>query len=313
MKRLWSLLRRWRGRDEARAATPIAGLELRARILADAMRKGAARSSRRGAGIEPDVVRAYSAGDDARSIDWRVTARRGELHVREFEEERDLDVLLLVDRSASLCALRSGLAQRAVREVTAALSLAAIEAGHRAGALFFTDSIEHYLAPSRTRDHWRTILYACLSQPSGRGTDLSAAVSLACRLLTSRGLVVVVSDFVHGLDAYRASGAASRASGAASRASGALAALASRHDVVSIVMRTPSLADLPSGVGSVLVRDAETGRTVLTGPARREAAPYARAVASLRALGVEPLVIDPRRDLGRQLRVRFGRARGRAA
>ena len=299
MTRLWSLLRIWRGRDQVRAPTPIAGLEVRARILADAMRAGAARSSRRGAGIEPDVVRAYGAGDDARSIDWRVTARRGELHVREFEEERDLDVLLLVDRSASLGAVRSDLAQRAVQEVTAALSLAAIEAGHRVGALFFTDSIERYLAPSRTRDHWRTILSACLCQPSGRRTDLAVAVNSASRLLASRGLVVLVSDFVHGLDAVRTSGA--------------LAGLASKHDVVSIVIRTPSLADLPRGAGSVLVRDPETGRTVLIGPARRGAAPHARAVSSLRALGLEPLVIDPRRDLGPQLRVRFGRARGRAA
>ena len=155
------------------------------------------------------------------------------------------------------------------------------------------------MAPSRTRDHWRTILSACLSQPNGRRTDLAAAVNSARRLLTSRGLVVVVSDFVHALDAVHTSGA--------------LAALASKHDVVSIVMRTPSLADLPMGLGSVLVRDPETGRTVLTGPARRQEAPHVRAVSSLRALGVEPLVIDPRRDLGRQLRVHFGRVRGRAA
>lgn len=306
MTRLWSLLRRWRGREEVREPAPIAGLEVRARILADAMRAGAARSSRRGAGIEPDVVRLYSAGDDARSIDWRVTARRGELHVREFEEECDLDVLLLIDRSASLGTQGSDLVQRTVREVTAALSLAAIEAGHRVGALFFTDSIERYLAPSRKRDHWRTILSACLCPPSGRRTDLAVAVNAASRLLTSRGLVVVVSDFVHGLGA-------GRASGAGSGASGALAGLASKHDVVSIVMRTPSLADLPAGAGSVLVRDPETGRTALVGPAGSAVPRRATVVSSLRALGVEPLVIDPRRDLGPQLRVRFGRARGRAA
>jgi uncharacterized protein (DUF58 family) len=301
-----SLWRRWFGREATAAieglpSRPIAGLEVRARRLLDSMRAGASRSVFRGRGIEPDTVRTYTPGDDVRSIDWRVTARRRELHVREFEEERELDILLVVDRSASISRVEEVAVDRAVTEVAAALALAALDDGHRVGAITFTERVEAVVRPSRMRDSAGLILSALLAPARGRGTDLSGTVGTVRRLLPQRGLVIVISDFQEP----EGVGVAATALGEVAR----------RHEVVPIVVETRDAHAL-GDVGLVRVRDPESGRirTIDTGKrATTVPAPGASLPRSLRAAGLVPLPLDPWKPLGPQLAPRFGGRSRRAA
>jgi len=245
--------------------------------------------------MEVDSVRRYRAGDEVRAIDWRVTARRGHLHVRRFVEERNLEVFLVVDRSASLHDLCSEAPGRAAVDVAALLAVAASRAAQRVSLLQVTDAIESYIRPGSGRRHGLHILHSLMALRSrGRGTDLPAALRAARRAMTARGLVVVVSDF-EGIEPERFGDELGR--------------IAHRHDVLPVVLRVPGMEDLPS-VGVVRIVDPETGRSAVvdTSDAQVRTALAARARRARERLddlfgsaGVRPLHLDPSRDVAPQL------------
>ena len=190
---------------------------------------------------------------------------------------------------------------RAVTEVAAALAVAALEDGHRVGAITFSERVEAVVRPSRARDSAGLILSALLAPPRGRGTDLSGTVGTVRRLLPQRGLVIVLSDFQEpaGIGA----------------AATALGEVARRHEVVPIVMGTRDAHAL-GDVGLVRVRDPESGRirTIDTGKRATAApAPGASVPRRLREAGLVPLPLDPWKPLGPQLAPRFGGRSRRAA
>jgi uncharacterized protein (DUF58 family) len=146
--------------QEAAAATPgaqwqaadVRRLQLHSSRLVTGIFAGAYRSAFRGRGIEFEEVREYQPGDDVRSIDWNVTARAGRPYLKQFVEERDLTVLLLLDRSASLaCPTPRGPRSRVAAEACALLALAAARSNDRVGLLTCTDRIERYLPRPRGR------------------------------------------------------------------------------------------------------------------------------------------------------------------
>ena len=278
------------------AAELVTQLDVRARELADSLVAGATPSLFKGRGLEPRSVRKYEVGDDTRALDWRVTARRGELHVRDSEEERDLEVLLVVDRSASLIGLETSAPADAVREIAAALAHVGVRAGHRVGLLPFASLPGAYVRPGRGRNQTVLLLRALLEPPSGIGTDLAGALTVARRLLSARGLVVVISDF--------------RVE-ATAPVDEAFMGLRHRHEVVPIVVHTLQPAAMPS-LGPVRVRDPESGRLGWTetgaGEGRLEASRVVDRLSDLR-----PVLIDPSEPLAPQLRHRFGARPGRAA
>ncbi|TXK42553.1 DUF58 domain-containing protein [Nonomuraea sp. C10] len=225
-----------------------------------------------GPGSEPAEARPYQAGDDVRRMDWNVTARTNEPHVRELVADRELEIWALLDASASM---DFGTASMEKRELALA-ALAAVgfltqRTGNRMGAhLLHGDGVR--VLPARTgRPHLMALLRAVFSlprtPPGTPGSLLGAAADQLCRTVRRRGLVVVVSDF---LDAPRTW-------------EGPLRRLTARHQVLAVEVLDPRELSLPD-VGVLTLVDPETGRRreVSTAGARLRLR-YAEAAAGQRA------------------------------
>ena len=240
-------------------------LTIRSRRAVEEVFSGAYRSAFRGQGLEFAEVREYVPGDDVRTIDWNVSARAGKPYVKRFDEERELTVVVAVDLSGSL---QFGSRARTKRETSAEagalLALAAARNRDRVGLLLFTDQIELYLPPSKSRSRSLRLAREMVAfEPAGRGTDLGQALAFLGRVLRRRAVIFVVSDWL-GRDFERP-----------------LAHLARRHDVVGLVVADTFEAD-PPGSGVLLVRDLETGRAGWTDLGSRKARATWRAALARR-------------------------------
>lgn len=278
-------------------AREVRRIELKARRLVDSHALGAYESIFRGHGIEFSEVRAYQPGDAFQAIDWKVTARMGRPFVKRFVEERELTVLLVVDLSASTeFGTRGRLKQQLALEVAGVLSLAAVRSQDRVGLLLFTDRVEKFVRPVRGRNRTLCLLYDLLAfRPAGRGTDLALALETACRLLTDRSLVFLLSDF--DLGGAGASGSTETRSGARESVVRALLGLTRHHEVVAVDVSDPAEERLPPG-GLLQVEDPETGwrgvvdladRRVRAAMTRRAAEVESELAAVFRRAGVEQL------------------------
>ena len=153
-------------------------IELRTRGLVESLFSGEYPSVFKGRGLEFSDVREYQPGDDVRAIDWNVTARRGRPYVKEYVEERQLNVLVVVDLSASQ-EFGSGPNRnaRVASEIAAILALAAAGNNDRVGLLLVTDHVELFVPPDTGRRHaLRLVLDLLAYQPTARGTRLSSAL-----------------------------------------------------------------------------------------------------------------------------------------
>ncbi|KPK01561.1 MAG: hypothetical protein AMS20_13410 [Gemmatimonas sp. SG8_28] len=227
-------------------------IELRARRLVNTLFSGEYRSVFRGQGMEFAEVRAYESGDDYRAIDWNVSARMGSPFVKTFVEERELTVLLVVDRSGSEEFGDPSTKAELGAEVAAVLALAAARQNDRVGALVFSGAVDHVVPPRKGRLHALRIIRDLLAfSPRDRRTNVAGALAYAGQLLHHRSIVVVLSDF---------------------RAVGweePLARLARKHEVVAITVDDPREAELPAA-GWLELRDAETGESVLVNSDRSD-------------------------------------------
>jgi uncharacterized protein (DUF58 family) len=220
----------------------VRDLEVRARRSVREGLGGRFKSAVRGAGIEFAEVREYVAGDDARTLDWNVSARTGRLHVKRFEEEREQTLFFLVDgsRSCRIAGSTRSWAQ-AAGEAMALLGLAAAQAGDRTGAVFFSEGIDRVVPPR----HGTTALLSLLAQHFAHeaphaGTDLDAALRQFVRLRARPCLAVVLSDL------QRLPSAAT------------LRAAARRHDLVVLALRPAWFDRLPER-GVLRLEDVESG------------------------------------------------------
>lgn len=215
-----------------------------ARKVAESL-AGSYHSVFKGRGVEFAEVRPYQPGDDVRFIDWNVTARTGDLHTKNFTEERELLVNLVVDVSASLQAGSGSSKREAVAETCALLAYSAIANGDRAGLILFSDRIEKVLPPRKGRRHGLRIIRELLAhEPRGQGTDLALALNTLNRL-SKRSVTFFVSDFLHGFAGFER----------------AVAMAARKHDLIPVVLRDRSERVLPT-VGLVRLLDAESRQAV---------------------------------------------------
>jgi uncharacterized protein (DUF58 family) len=223
-------------------------IDLRTRGLVASQFTGEYHSVFKGQGIEFVEVRAYVPGDDVRTIDWNVSARTGDTFVKKYVEERELTVLLAVDLSASQrWGTRGRFKSEMVPEVAATLAMSAVRNNDRVALLIFTDRVESFVPPQKGRRHALRILRDLLVfRPQGRGTDLAAALEHARRVLRSRSIVFLISDFQLSEEAR-------------ARFERALGGVAVRHDVIPVVLADPADAEVPE-VGVLRMMDPETGR-----------------------------------------------------
>ncbi len=256
-------------------------IELRTRGLVESAFAGEWHSAIRGRGIDFDQVREYVVGDDVRSIDWNVTARAGRPYVKQFREERELRLMLLVDISASG---DFGSATQRKRELAAelacVLAMSAVRNNDQVGLVMFSDRIEGFVPPGKGRQHVLRVVRELLgAEPQGRGTNVSAALDFVGPMLHRRSLVFVLSD----LEVGAARDAALEALSRSARPLGA------RHDAVAFHVRDPRERSLPN-LGLVTVEDAESGDVVLLDTARRGVRERYARVAAERAAEVQRLL-----------------------
>ncbi|NGY06811.1 DUF58 domain-containing protein [Solimonas terrae] len=184
------------------------GLKLGARRAALAQLQGGHRSAQRGRGLEVEEVRPYAAGDDARSIDWRVTARRGRLHTKLYREDRERPVWLLADLHAGLFfGSRRQLKSALLLRTAAMLGWAAVNGGDRLGAVLADGQTEPLILPPRARQAGVLPFLEALVERQPRAPGRAAADSLQRALQTVQPLLrpgsmlLLLSDF-SGLDEH---------------------------------------------------------------------------------------------------------------
>lgn len=197
-----------------------------------------------GHGFDQGEARPYMAGDDVRRIDWNVTARTAEPHVRDTIADRELETTLLVDLSGSM-SFGTALMEKRDTAVAAAAALGFLvgRGGNRIGALVGSGPGQEWIRPRAGRNHLLGILAKlhAVHRDTGSG-DLSTMLATTDRLDRRRGFVVVVSDFIDD-SAWQP----------------ALRGLANRHDVLAIDIVDPREMALPD-VGNLTMVDPETGR-----------------------------------------------------
>jgi uncharacterized protein (DUF58 family) len=281
---------------------------------------GGYRTAHRGTGTDLAGLRAYVEGDDARHIDWNATARLNEPQLRVFNEDRELTVWLVLDRSASMMVGVPGRGKHDVlSELAVVLARMFSRGGNQVGALLYDNGAVRTVPPGSGRRHVLRIA-AELSRAGaadggssssagdpgrangrrhGRGghqdgegyrgtTDLAAMLDAVGRLARRRALIIVISDFIGSGDWERA-----------------LLRLGPRHEVVALRVVDAADDDLPEA-GLIVVEDAETGEQLVvdTGDpllrARLRAAVEerdARLTAGMRRAGVPVHRIDTTADL----------------
>jgi uncharacterized protein (DUF58 family) len=252
--------------------------QVRTRKLMESGLGGEFRSVFRGRGVEFDEVRPYVPGDDVRLIDWNVTARTDDPHIKKHVEDREQTVVLAVDVSASSAYGGEQTKREYAAEICCVLGLAAAAAGDRTALLLFSDRVERFVAPSRGTRHALGIARQLLRhEPAGRGTDIAGALRTLNRLIRRRALVFLVSDF-HDNGYARA-----------------LAVTARRHDLIALTVLDPREIALPD-VGLAHVEDSETGECVIVDLSdpdtrsiirRRVAEATLRTDKNLRSAGVD--------------------------
>jgi uncharacterized protein (DUF58 family) len=222
-------------------------IEIKTRQFVDSLYSGTYRSVFKGRGIEFAGIRMYYRGDDFRNIDWKVSARTGKLHIREHIEERELQVVVALDLSASM-AFGSGSREKreTAVEFAAAMALVADRNNDRAGVCLFTDRAEKFIPPSKGKTHIlhliRELLYYI---PQRQGTDLKAPLDFLNSTLSRRSVVFLVTD---ALDAGEIESQLKIAS--------------FRHDLILVLVRDKRESDLPD-VGLIELEDPETGEEIV--------------------------------------------------
>ena len=256
-----SYLGRPRPQDPARDVgaelrAQVRRLEIRARQAMESGLAGLYQSAFRGLGLEFEEVREYRAGDDVRTIDWNVTARSGFLHVKRYREERDLNVLLLVDLSAST---RFGSGVMTVHDLIAEVAcLFALAAARRdrVGAILFDDGVRTVIPPRLGWRHGlRVVREVLAAEPRGHQTALDEAIRAAGRMLHRRGVVIILADQTCGLPRRE------------------LVALAGRHEVVVVRITDDLLEQGLAGAALPVVAPEGGERGVIRGPGAVRRAP----------------------------------------
>ncbi len=276
-------------------------ISLQAGRRVDSLFAGGYRSAFKGRGMEFEEVRPYVPGDDVRHIDWNVTARTQEPFIKEFREERELTLVLALDLSGSMAfgsGGRDGATDKRLQmaRIAGALAYAAVRNGDRVGLLVFTDQVELFVPPRKSRGHaWRVIRECFEHRPVRSGTDLSLAAQHLGKVLKRRAVICFVSDFLvdpEGPD-YRRD----------------LGILGARHRTHAFLVHDP-LEQASAVSGLIEVVDAETGHPTLVDLGRlRSRLPLEQRQERLRRTGAYTSLVSTLDDPFRVLLRHFAQVR----
>ncbi len=225
-------------------------IEIKTRGLSTEIFAGKYHTAFRGRGMSFSEVREYRAGDDIRDIDWNVTARSRKPHIKVYEEERELTMMLLVDVSASRT---FGSTERSkkniITEIAAVLAFSAAQNNDKVGCIFFSDKIEKFIPPKKGKSHILMIIRQLIGfVPSSKATRLSEPIRFLTNVNKKHCTTFILSDFLNPASDREELESALKIAG-------------SKHDLVGIRVYDPREAELPD-VGIVELQDAESGRKV---------------------------------------------------
>ncbi|MBE6221557.1 MAG: DUF58 domain-containing protein [Alistipes sp.] len=225
-------------------------IEIKTRGLSNEIFAGKYHTAFRGRGMSFSEVREYRAGDDVRDIDWNVTARSSKPHIKIYEEERELTMMLLVDVSDSRSfGTTERLKKNVITEIAAVLAFSAAQNNDKVGCIFFSDKVEKFIPPKKGKSHILTIIRELIKfRPESKRTAISEAVRYLTNVNKKRCTTFILSDFMNSPRDAEALEDSLKIAG-------------SKHDLVGIRVWDPREAELPD-VGILELEDAETGRKV---------------------------------------------------
>lgn len=228
--------------DAAELLRKVRKIEIKTKGLTRHIFSGEYHSAFKGWGMSFSEVRPYQWGDDVRNIDWNVTARTGDPHIKIFEEERELTVMLMVDMSHSAYfGTTTQFKQELMVEISAVLAFSAIQNNDKVGLILFSDRVEKYIPPKKGRTHILRIIRELINyEPASQGTDLKRALEYLNNVIKKRCITFLLSDFI------------------ATGYEQVLQIVAKKHDLVGMHIFDPVEHNFPS-IGLVRLRDAETG------------------------------------------------------
>jgi len=219
-------------------------IEIRTKNIVNDFFGGDYHSNFKGRGMTFSEVREYVPGDDVRSIDWNVTARTGKPHIKIFEEERELSVLILIDVSSSgVFGSKKDLKIDLGVEIAAMLSFSAIKNNDKVGLALFSDKIEKYIPPKKGKKHVLRLITDIVNhdfENSNKRTSIKTAIDFANKISKRKSVVFLISDFID--DNFW----------------NELKFLNFKHDVVGLQIYDSYERNFPN-VGLINIHDSETG------------------------------------------------------
>ncbi|WP_159021986.1 DUF58 domain-containing protein [Formosa sp. L2A11] len=221
-------------------------VEIKTRRLSNHIFGGEYHSTFKGRGMTFSEVRQYQFGDDVRNIDWNVTARYNEPYIKVFEEERELTMMLMVDVSGSeMFGTEQQFKNEVVTEIAATLAFSATQNNDKIGLILFSDTVELYIPPKKSRSHVLRIIRELIEfEPKSKETNIAEAFKFLSSIQKKRAIVFVLSDFIS--DDYKQT----------------LKIASKRHDVTGIRVYDKHEESIPN-LGMVHIQDEETGELML--------------------------------------------------
>jgi uncharacterized protein (DUF58 family) len=175
----------------------IGGLELRARLIVEGFFSGMHHSPHRGLSVEFADHRAYVQGDDLKHIDWKVYAKTDKYYIKEYEQETNLDLMLMVDGSESMSYRSPGSGMSKydyASSVAAAVAYLTLQQQDSVGLTVFDEHLRHFVRPSNNAQHWRTIIKELSAGTGAAKTSIGRVLDELAERLGHRMLVILISD-----------------------------------------------------------------------------------------------------------------------
>ena len=228
-------------------AQQIWRIQLKTRKILSGTMVGDHSTANKGVGFEFDQVREYQPGDDVRFIDWKSSARSGKILTKQYFEERNHNLMIMLDVSASSFVGRGQVGKYGfMAELAAIFALVAEYSKDGVGLTLFSDQIDLQIPASRGRAHTFNLMQSLFSfKPTRVKTDLNFALGSLVKTLKQKTLIFVISDFIDDSDYQRS-----------------LKLLQHRHDVVAVRCLDKHEKSLPN-VGILPVLDPETGEVAM--------------------------------------------------
>lgn len=222
-------------------------IEIKTKRLSNHIFSGEYHSSFKGRGMTFSEVRQYQYGDDIRNIDWNVTARYNEAHVKVFEEERELTMVLMVDISGSESfGSKNQFKKDIVTEIAATMAFSATQNNDKIGLILFSDTVELYIPPKKGRSHVLRIIRELIEfEPKSKKTDIAQALKFLSGTQKKKAIIFMISDFMSDASYEHTLKIASK-----------------KHDITGVRVYDMREEKIPN-LGMVSMLDAETGKIQL--------------------------------------------------